>query len=502
MNELSYGWLSVLPPLVAIGLAILTRQVVISLLAGVWIGWVILADGHLFIGTRDTIDAIVAVFGEAWQTRVILFTLLMGSLLMLMTRSGGVDGFVTWARQWRWAKSRVGAQLMAWLLGLGVFIESTITCLVVGTVSRPLFDRLKIPREKLAYICDSTSAPVCMLLPINSWGALVLGLLAVQAGAGNLGDQGTVSVFLQATVFNFYAIGSVLLVLGICLTGRDFGPMALAERRAQNEGKLWRDGAQLVVDESIVASDAKPGVTPRLRNMLVPLLVLVAMVPVGIAVTGVTGVRAAVASGDLVDPGLFDYLNQASGATAVLWAVVSALAVSVLSLLCQRIFTVKEATELAFRGAGGMLPLAALMMFAFAIGMTAGELGTGAWVAGAVEPFLSPKLILPVVFLVSCFVAFSTGTSFGTMAIMIPLAIPLAAAYQADGAAVSLPLVVSAVLGGAVFGDHCSPISDTTVVSSMAAASDHIDHVRTQIPYALAVGAATTLIYLAIGLAA
>src|SRR5690625_774876 len=233
MDVLSYGWLSILPPLIAIGLAILTRQVVISLLAGVWAGWLIMADGNIFVGTRETIDAIIAVFGEAWQTRVILFTLLMGSLLMLMTRSAGVDGFVAWAQRWRWAKSRTGAQLLAWFLGLGVFIESTITCLVVGTVSRPLFDRLKISREKLAYICDSTSAPVCILIPFNSWGALILGLLGAQAALGNLGDQGVISIFFQATVFNFYAIGSVLLVLLICVTGKDFGPMAKAERRAK-----------------------------------------------------------------------------------------------------------------------------------------------------------------------------------------------------------------------------------------------------------------------------
>jgi tetracycline resistance efflux pump len=502
VNELSYGWLSILPPLVAIGLAIATRQVVISLLAGVWVGWLIMAGGNFFVGTRDTIDAIIAVFGVAWQTRVILFTLLMGSLLMLMTRSGGIEGFVLWAQKWRWARSRLGAQMMAWLLGLGVFIESTITCLMVGTVSRPLFDRLKISREKLAYICDSTSAPVCILLPINSWGALVLGLLGTQALYGNLGDQGVVTVFLQAIVLNFYAIGAVLFVLFICVTERDFGPMRVAERRAREEGKLWRDGAQLVVDESVIAQAAKPGVVPRMRNMFVPLLVLVAMVPAGIAITGITGVRAEVAAGELAEPGFFDYLNAASGATAVLWAVLLAVVVAVILFLAQRIFTVKEATELAFRGGGGMLPLAALMMFAFAIGMTSGELGTGAWVAEVVEPYLSPRLIAPVIFLVSCFVAFSTGTSWGTMAIMIPLAVPLAAAYQVEGAAVSIPLVVSAVLGGAVFGDHCSPISDTTVVSSMAAASDHIDHVRTQLPYALTVGALATLIYLIVGLTA
>lgn len=496
MNELTFGWLSIVPPLVAIILAIASRQVVISLLAGVWAGWIIMAGGNIVSGTRDTVDAIIAVFAETWQTRVILFTLLMGSLLMLMQRGGGVDGFVAWSQRWRWARSRTGAQMMAWILGLGVFIESTITCLVVGTVSRPLFDRLKISREKLAYICDSTSAPVCMLLPINSWGALVLGLLAAQAAEGNLGEGGVVTVFLQAVVLNFYSWGSVLLVLLICLGARDFGPMKEAERRAREEGKVLRDGAQPVVDESVVAQIAKPGIAPRLRNMLVPLLVLVVMVPAGIWITGMLGVRGS----EIAEPGFFDYLNEASGSLAVLWAVIAAVMVAVVMAVAQRNFTVPEATDLVFRGAGGMLPLATLMMLAFAIGMMSNEIGTGPWVAQAVEPYLSPRVISPVVFLVAAFVAFSTGTSWGTMAIMIPLAVPLAAAYHLEGAPISIPLVVSAVLGGAVFGDHCSPISDTTVVSSMAACSDHIDHVRTQLPYALLVGGITAAIYFMVGM--
>ncbi len=494
MENETFGWLSLLPPLLAIFLAILTRQVVISLLAGIWIGWVIIA-GDPLNGTRLTLDALVDVFGVAWQTRVILFTLLMGALLLFLSRSGGIAGFVEWARRWRWARSRTGAQLMAWVLGMGVFIESTITCLVVGTVARPLFDQLRISREKLAYICDSTSAPVCMLFPVNSWGALVLGLLGAQAALGHLGEAGVVEVFLKAVVLNFYAITAILLVLWVSVSGRDFGPMKAAERRVREEGKIFRDGAQPVVDEDVTGGEPKPGVPPRLRNMLVPLAVLVLMVPAGIAITGMRGVAGA----GVADPGFFDYLNQASGATSVLWAVSLALAVSAVMLLAQRIFTLREVTETAFRGAGGMLPLAAIMALAFAIGATANAVGTGPWVAETVAPHLSPRLIAPVVFAVAGFMAFSTGTSWGTMAIMIPLALPLAAGYGDQGAAVSIPLVVSAVMGGAIFGDHCSPISDTTVVSSMAAATDHIDHVRTQMPYALAAGGVTLLIYTAVG---
>ena len=242
----------------------------------------------------------------------------------------------------------------------------------------------------------------------------------------------------------------------------------------------------------------KDGATPRLGNMLVPLLAMVAMVIAGIGITGTAGVRAA----GITDPGLMDYLNQASGSTSVLWSVTLALTLAAIMSAQQRIFTMQEFVDLSFKGAGGMLPLAVLLILAFAIGDVCDALGTGPWVAARVQPFLTPVLVAPLVFLVSGFIAFSTGTSWGTFAIMISLAVPLVATFNTDATVVSLPLVVSAVLGGGVFGDHCSPISDTTVVSSMAAASDHIDHVRTQLPYALVAGVVALGLYLIAGMVA
>lgn len=497
MTDASYGWLSIVPPLLAIGLAIATRQVIVSLTAGIWVGWVIHAGGNPLSGTATAIQTLVAVFGEAGQTRVVVFTMLMGSLLLLLQRGGGIDGFLAWVGRWRWSASRRGAQLMASLIGLGVFIESTITCLVVGTVSRPLFDRLRISREKLAYICDSTSAPVCMLIPFNGWGATVLGLLTVQAAAGALGDATPFGVFVAAVPLNFYAVLAVLLVFVVAGTGWDIGPMKRAERRAREQGKVLADEAQPVVDEAVIFVPRKEGLPPRLVNLLAPLAGMVAMVFAGIAITGATGVRSA----GLEQPGLMDYLDQASGSTAVLWGVLFGLAVAGGLLVAQRAMSVHELVDLAFKGAGGMLPIATILVLAFGIGMTCNALGTGPWVAEQVRPLLSPALVAPLVFLVSCLIAFSTGTSWGTFAIMIPLAAPLVERFNAEGAAVSLPLVVGAVLGGGVFGDHCSPISDTTVVSSMAAASDHIDHVRTQLPYALIAGAGALALYVAAGMA-
>lgn len=495
MPDNPYGWLSIVPPALAITLAIATRQVIISLTAGIWIGWVIHGGGNPLTGTAAAIQTLISVFADAGNTRVIIFTMLMGSLLLLLQRGGGIDGFLDWISRWKWAATRRGAQLMAACIGLGVFIESTITVLVVGTVSRPLFDRLKISREKLAYICDSTSAPVCMLIPFNGWGAMVLGLLSVQAAAGTLGGMSPLAVFAAAVPLNFYSWLAVALVFVVAATGWDVGPMKAAETRARVEGKVLADGAQPVVDEAAIFVARKEGLPPRLVNLLAPLLGMIAMVVAGIAITGAIGVRGA----GLTDPGLMDYLNQASGSTAVFWGVLFGLAVAGALLLSQRAVAPQEFVDLGFKGAGGMLPIATLLVLAFAIGMTCNALGTGPWVAAQVQPYLTPALVAPLVFLVSCVIAFSTGTSWGTFAIMIPLAVPLVAQFNAEAAVVSLPLVVSAVLGGGVFGDHCSPISDTTVVSSMASACDHIDHVRTQLPYALLGGAGALVLYFIAG---
>ena len=487
---MSPGWWSLVPPLLAIGLAIASRQAVGSLLVGVWAGWVI-ATGDPVAGSAQAIEALVAVFADASQTRVILFTLLMGAFLALVERSGGVAGFLAWANRWRWIGTRRGAQLLAATLGLGVFVESTITCLVVGAVARPIFDRLRISREKLAYVCDATSAPVCMLIPFNSWGAVVLGLLGAQATAGALGGQSALTVFVTAVPLNFYALLSVALVFLVAGSGRDIGPMRQAERRAQ--GAVPADTAHPLVAETTL--DADHG-APSAGNLVVPLVLMVGTVMLGLAVTGVIGVEAA----GLTSPSLMDYLDEASGSTAVLWGVLVALGALGGSTLVTGRLRVGELVDLSFRGAGTMLPIATLLVLAFAIGAICDTLGTGTFIAGRVTPYLTPLVVAPLVFLVSGVIAFSTGTSWGTFAIMIPLAVPVAAGMNAEVATTSMPLVVSAVMGGGVFGDHCSPISDTTLISSMAAQCDHVDHVRTQLPYALVAAAGTVLLYLLAGI--
>ncbi|MFQ6672209.1 MAG: Na+/H+ antiporter NhaC family protein [Candidatus Tectimicrobiota bacterium] len=463
-------WLSVLPPLVAILTAIWSKQVFLSLFAGIWLGWTILNGGNPLGGLRDSVQALIDVFQDEGNTRVVAFSALVGSLIAFTQRSGGVSGFIHWVTERGYVQTRRGAQLLAWFLGLGIFVESSITCLVTGAIARPLFDRLKLSREKLAYICDGTSAPVCILLPMNGWGAFILGVLVAQ------NVEQPLAALVGSILFNFYALLAVAYVLFIVITGKDWGPMARAERRARETGKVLRDGAEPLVSTEVLSLAPKEGISPRARNMLVPLSVMLAMMPVGLWITG---------NGNLM---------RGSGSTAVLWAVMTATFLAAVLYRIQGLFSVGEIMDLLFKGIGGLMPLALLMVLAFAIGATCGELGTGPYVASLAQDVLSPALVPLILFWISGAIAFSTGTSWGTFAIMLPIGIPM---VQVIGT--HLNLTIGAVLAGGIFGDHCSPISDTTIISSMAAGSDHIDHVNTQLPYALLIAAVSSVLFLVAG---
>lgn len=464
-----YGWLSILPPVLAIVLAIWTRQVFISLFLGIWLGWIILTGG-LLSGLTSALQACIDVFKDNGNTRVIIFSSLIGALIMLTQRSGGVQGFVDWIQKKNLVRTRKGATTLALVTGLSIFIESSITCLVTGAVARPVFERFRLSREKLAYICDSTSAPICVLIPLNAWGAYVLGLLERE------GVENSIAVFFQAIPLNFYALLAVALVAFISLTFLDFGPMKRAERRAEETGQTIAEGRVPVVSDEVTSIEVKPGVQPRAVNMLVPVLGMIVMMPAGLFITG---------NGDM---------TAGSGSTSVLWSVLFAILLAGVLSIGQRILSVREVVDLTLKGMGGLIPLGILMNFAFAIGDTTKVLGTGPYVASVAQAFIDPTLVAPVIFVTASFIAFSTGTSWGTFAIMVPIAIPTAVAMDA-----SLPLALAAVLSGGVFGDHSSPISDTTLVSSMAAASDHIDHVRTQLPYAAAAGIGAFILFTVAG---
>ncbi|MHB1169989.1 MAG: Na+/H+ antiporter NhaC family protein [Longimicrobiales bacterium] len=456
-------WTSLLPPVLAIILAIAWRQVYLALAAGIWLGYTILASWNPIAGLGAAIDGTIAVLADDGNAKVIVFTLVIGALIATIESAGGVMGFVKWLEEREFVTTPRRARMLPWIVGVIIFIESNITVLVAGAIGRPLIDRFRVSREKLAYLIDSTSAPICILIPLNAWGAYVLGIL------NELGVQDPLAVFVASIPVNFYAIFALILSGLTAYFSIDLGPMKAAEARAAR-GQVLSDNAQPMIDPDVISPAVDENVPRRMRNMVVPIATLVLMMPIGLLITG---------DGDI---------TAGSGSTSVLWAVLAALAVLWVMLMAQRIFGLDTLTRVGLKGAGGLVSLALVLLLALALGAVTRELGSGVYLANLTAGLLPPYILLPLTFLVAGGIAFSTGTSWGTFAIMLPIAVPAAAAM-------GLPLspFVAASLAGGVFGDHASPISDTTIISSMAAATDHIDHVRTQLPYALLAGAAATI---------
>jgi len=489
-----FDFWSVLPPLFAIVLAIKTRQVFVSLLFGIWLGWIILSKGNPLAGTLATIQALVDVFKDPGNTRTIMFSSLVGALIAFIQRSGGVDGFINFVNN-KLDKVKTNdpngkkkiIQSLAWITGVSIFVESSINVLTVGSIFRPLFDKLKIPREKLAYIADSISAPTCILIPLNAWGAYIMGLIAAQGFDNPLG------ILISAFPLNFYPMLALAFVLIIILTQKDFGPMKEAERRAKEEGKLLRDGATPMISSDIIALERKDNIEPRAFNMIIPIFTMVLMMPLMLVFTGWAQVDNI--THHVWYKQIFLALGKGSGSASVLYSVLTAIGIGIILYTSQKVFTFKETIDLIFKGISGLIPLALLMMLAFAIGTVCKNLGTGIYIAEVTKGWLSPSFVPFIIFLVACVIAFSTGTSWGTFAIMIAIGVPMSQTLDAN-----LYLTIAAALGGGVFGDHCSPISDTTIISSMASACDHIDHVKTQLPYAAIAGSITAVIYLVLGL--
>lgn len=488
-----FGFWSLFPPFIAIILAIKTRQVFISLLFGIWLGWIILDGGNFLSGTISTVQALVDVFKDSGNTRTIMFSSLVGALIAFIQHSGGVEGFVklinrllAYLERKNIGKSRVTVQLLAWMTGTAIFVESSINALTVGSVFRPVFDKQNIPREKLAYIADSISAPTCILIPLNAWGAYIMGLIAAQ------GFENPFYVMVRAFPFNFYPMLAMILVVTIILTQKDYGPMKKAEKRAKETGKVLRDGAVPMISTEVASMEMKEGITPKAKNMIIPIAVMVGMMPLMLVFTGWSEV--ANMSQYVWYEKIFQAVGQGSGSASVLYSVLIAIVTGGILYTSQKIFSFKEVMDLIFKGIGGLIPLALLMMLAFAIGTVCNNLGTGAYIAEVSEAWLAPDYVPIIVFLAASLIAFSTGTSWGTFAIMMAIGIPMAQALDAN-----VYLTIAAALGGGVFGDHSSPISDTTIISSMASASDHIDHVKTQLPYALTAGSIAALIYLGLG---
>ena len=463
-------WTSVIPPLLAIGLAIATRQVILSLSIGLWMGAWLLGSGNPLVAIPQAIDAVINVFTDPGDTRVLVFTLVIGGLIATIEKLGGVRGFIHLLQEKKWVTGSGRAQWLAFGTGVVVFIESNITLLIAGAISRPLFDRYRVSREKLAYIIDATSAPICVLIPLNAWGAVIVSLLA------SSGIENPIDVFIGAILLNFYAIFAVLVCALVIWSDFDIGPMRAAQKRTMEGRFLWPNATPMV-DPSLIEAGQSRQPQDSAKLMLLPVLALVLSMPLGLYVTG---------EGDL---------TAGSGSTSVLWAVLIALGTAWAIVLGSRRATLETLMQLFLKGAGGLLPVAMILLFSLALGDVANALGTGVFVAQLAQETIPSALLLPLLFLLSAFIAFSIGSSWGTFAIMIPLAMQIVAALDMNAS-----VFLAAVLSGAVFGDHASPISDTTVVASMAAATDHIDHVRTQLPYALISAGLATVAFFVSGL--
>ena len=458
------GPLSLVPAATAIVLAFVTRNTVISLLSACLVGVLIAGEGLLGLP-----KLLVGALGNTDFSWILLLEFFIGILIAFFQRTGAIQNFTAFIEQR--AMSRVRVQLTAWLMGMFVYFSDYFSPLFVGSTMRSLSDRYQISREKLAYICDSTSAPVSILVPITGWAVFVAGLIIGMGPIVTAADA--MSAFIAAIPYNVYPLLSVAMV-GLIASAwvPDFGPMRAAEARAQSEGKLMADGAEpLMAVELTEIQPASTIKTSLFWNFFLPVCTVV-----GFAIGAVV------------------MLGSAKPLEAFM------LAVFVLGIIMRiQGFSLAEITATAMMGIKGIMPAVIILAFAYALNDLSAALNTAEYVVTVTRDWLSPAVLPAVVFLICALIAFTTGTSWGTYAITIPIAIPLAFGFS--GAELS-PLVLAtlaAVAGGGVFGDHCSPLSDTSILASTGAASDHIDHVKTQLPYALFLGLLSTVIYLVLG---
>ena len=503
----SPSWTSLLPPLLAIAVALWTRQVIPALIVGVAVGSVL--HYGFFAGLLRTLDHYtVNALTDADHVKIVLFSILLGGMVGIISRSGGLRGLVDALAPYATTARR--GQIVTWALGLAVFFDDYANTLIVGNTMRPVTDRLRISREKLAYLVDSTAAPVASIFLVSTW----IGYQASLIGDATAGLGITTSgygLFLESLPYNFYPILALALGLIVTTTGRDIGPMLAAERRAAG-GKLLADGAVPLSEfdgEELTPREDRP---KRWINAVVPVLTVLLITFGWLWSSGRSALRA---SGDpagsdglftLGVRGLGKVFGEGASYDALLYASFAACVVAIVMALAQRILPLRDALAAWLAGMKSMIAAFVVLTLAWSISAVCSDLDTAGFLVSQLSDSLAPQLLPAIVFILAAFTAFATGSAWGTMAILIPLSVPTAYglaqdAALADGSVHSILLgSISAVLAGAIFGDHCSPISDTTVMSSMAAGCDHVDHVRTQLPYAVLVAAVSLVAgYLPVG---
>jgi Na+/H+ antiporter NhaC len=489
------GWFSLLPPILAIALALIFREVVTALFAGVWLGALAVAGFNPITATWRFIDTFaVPALGdvEGGHTQIVVFSLLLGGMVGVIARNGGTMGIVEAVAPF--ARTPRRGKLATWAAGLAIFFDDYANTLIVGNTMRPITDRLRISREKLAYLVDSTAAPVAALIPISTWVGYEISLISdgLRIAAEQNPDHAAAllaaspfTIFIHTIPYLFYPLLALLFVLFTSAMDRDFGPMAKAERRAFAGKGLHREGAQLATDTSGHVMEPKEGAKHRWWNAGVPVLTVIFVVLAGLYTTGRAGVGP--------DASLMDVFGAADPFATLLWGSLAGCLMAIGLSSAQGILTVTEGIEAWVGGLRSMVIAMVILVLAWSLGAVTEEIGTAQYLASILTGRVTLHLIPVIVFLTAAAMSFATGTSWGTMAILLPLVIPLTVSLGGDmgfdgGTHYSILLgAISSVLAGAIFGDHCSPISDTTVLSSTASGCDHVDHVRTQLPYALLV---------------
>ncbi len=465
MEELvSMGFISIIPALIAIILSFTIRNTIISLAVACIVGTILAGQG--VFGFPTLLKESLGTTSFSW---VMLLNTLIAIIVAYFQKTGAIQSFSQMIHDKN--LGRRGAQLVAWALGMFVYFSDSFSPLFVGSTMRSITDKAKISREKLAYIADSTSAPVSVLVPITGWAAYLSGL-AVGIGCIATTEDGS-ALFLKALPYNFYAILAVIMV-GLIGSGivKDFGPMKKAEKRAMEEGKVLRDGAIPLIGKELTEMQPYEGLKPRIfLNFILPVLMIISTAL-----------------------GTYITLGSAKTMEAFLFVVIF----MTISMVLQGI-PFQEVMNTFTDGIKGAVPAVALLALAYSINSLSSTMGTANYIVSLSQDFLTPALLPAIIFLISAIMAFATGSSWGTFAICMPIALPLAFAFTGNTLTPLVYASFAAVAGGGVFGDHCSPLSDTTVLSSTGSACDHIDHVQTQLPYALCCGTLATVLYLVIG---
>jgi len=488
------SWVAILPPILTIALALAFKRVVPALFVGIWMGaWAINGFGvaGAWTGLLDTFQVYVAnALSNPDHTAIVLFSMMIGGMVGIISRNGGMQGIVNHIV--KWADSARHACLATASLGLAIFFDDYANTLVVGNTMRPVTDSMRVSRAKLAYLVDSTAAPVAAIAVVTTWIGYEIGLIGDSISKMPGIDTEAYLLFLNTIPYSFYPILAIAFVFMVSGSGRDFGPMLAAERLAQQQGS---EKSGLVKTSHQETDDLKPieGKPQRAFNAYIPVMVMIVGMLVGLYVTGSQAVA------DIANPTLQDIIGNANSYTALMWSSLASMMAAAILSMSQRIMDLEEVVNAWFHGARAMLMAMIILILAWSLGEVTDILKTADFLVSILGDAL-PVFILPaLVFVLAAATAFATGSSWGAMGILFPLAMPLTWAVMMSQGQTGpehmhiLYSAVSAILAGAVWGDHCSPISDTTILSSLASGCDHMEHVRTQIPYAMTVGGVAIL---------